>query len=75
MTAAQPGIGHEPAETVAPARRKGPMDQVIETLASGLGNSVGWFAEHGVDAHPLDDLAIWVDTGQGLPFVVVFRQL
>lgn len=29
-------------------RRKGPMEQLIETLATGLGNSVAWLAEHGV---------------------------
>jgi len=64
MTAAQPGIGHEPAETVAPARRKGGMDQMIETLASGLGNSVGWLAEHGVLF--VIFALIWVAFGAGL---------
>ena len=46
MTAAQP-IRHETAdaETVG---RKGRMDQVITPVASGLGNSIGWMAEHGV---------------------------
>src|SRR4051794_26444065 len=29
-------------------RRKSVMEQIIETLATGLGNSVGWMAEHGV---------------------------
>ena len=24
------------------------MDRIIETLASGFGNSIGWLAEHGV---------------------------
>jgi len=24
------------------------MDRVIEPLASGLGNSIGWMADHGV---------------------------
>jgi ABC-type amino acid transport system permease subunit len=29
-------------------RRPNPMERVIETLASGLGNGVGWLAETGV---------------------------
>ena len=29
-------------------RRKSRMEQVIEPLASGLGNSVAWMVEHGV---------------------------
>jgi ABC-type amino acid transport system permease subunit len=64
MTAAQPEIDHVPTEEVAPARRKGPMDQVIETLASGLGNSVGWLAEHGVLF--VIFVLIWVAFGAGL---------
>jgi hypothetical protein len=28
--------------------RKGPMEGIIEALASGLGNSIGWLADHGV---------------------------
>jgi hypothetical protein len=27
---------------------RGPMERIIESLASGLGNSVAWMAEHGV---------------------------
>jgi ABC-type amino acid transport system permease subunit len=35
--------------TVAPrSEGKNPMERVIEILASGLGNSIGWMAEHGV---------------------------
>ena len=34
--------------TVSTPERKGPMERIIETLASGLGNSIGWMAEHGV---------------------------
>jgi hypothetical protein len=64
MTAAQPEIDHAPAEEVGPVRRKGLMDQVIETLASGLGNSVGWLAEHGVLF--IVFAAIWVAFGAGL---------
>ncbi len=28
--------------------RKGPMERIIETVASSLGNTIGWMAEHGV---------------------------
>jgi hypothetical protein len=34
--------------TTRDAERKGPMERIIESVASGLGNSVGWLAEHGV---------------------------
>ena len=35
--------------TVVPGtERKGPMERIIETVASGLGNGVGWLAESGV---------------------------
>jgi hypothetical protein len=34
-------------DTIA-ARRTGRMDRLIETVASGLGNSIGWMADHGV---------------------------
>jgi hypothetical protein len=40
------------------------MDQLIETLASGLGNSVGWLAEHGVLFGIF--ALIWVAFGAGL---------
>ena len=48
MTATQPGVGEEPTQAVERVRRKGRMEQIIETVASGLGNSVGWMAESGV---------------------------
>jgi hypothetical protein len=35
--------------TVTPRdERKGPMEGIIETLANGLGSSIGWLADHGV---------------------------
>lgn len=34
--------------TIRTTERKGPMERIIETVASGLGNSIGWMAEHGV---------------------------
>jgi hypothetical protein len=40
------------------------MDQLIETLASGLGNGVGWLAEHGVLFGIF--ALIWVAFGAGL---------
>jgi hypothetical protein len=40
------------------------MEQVIETLASGLGNSVGWLAENGVLF--IIFAVIWVAFGAGL---------
>jgi ABC-type amino acid transport system permease subunit len=37
-----------PANQIAPDRRRSPMERVIDGLATGLGNSVGWLAESGV---------------------------
>ena len=48
MTTSQPEMSRPAAESVEGVRRKGRMDRIIETLASGLGNSVGWLAENGV---------------------------
>jgi hypothetical protein len=47
MTSTQPtpGVGQPRTGSM---RRKGKMERVIETVASGLGNSVGWMAENGV---------------------------
>jgi phosphatidylserine synthase len=36
------------ADELRAERRKGPVEHVIDTLASGMGNGVGWLAEHGV---------------------------
>jgi hypothetical protein len=41
-------ISHEPSEAVGTNGRKSRMEQVIETVASGAGNSVGWLAETGI---------------------------
>jgi hypothetical protein len=41
-------MSDQPTVTAGDARRKGRMEQVIETLASGLGNSVTWMVENGV---------------------------
>ena len=39
---------HETTSVRDSVRRKSRMEQVIEPLASGLGNSVAWMVEHGV---------------------------
>jgi hypothetical protein len=41
-------MSHERANAGAAERRKGRMERVIENVASGAGNSVGWLAETGV---------------------------
>lgn len=51
---------HEPGS----ARRKSLMDQVIETVASGTGNGIGWLAEHGVLFVVF--ALIWIAVGAGL---------
>jgi ABC-type amino acid transport system permease subunit len=48
MTAIHEVHTHEPARPAGPARRKTLMDQAIETVATGLGNSVAWLAGNGV---------------------------
>jgi hypothetical protein len=48
MTAARPGASREPLDGTMPEEGKGAMDHVIDALATGLGNSIGWMAEHGV---------------------------
>jgi hypothetical protein len=48
MNAAQLDLQQEPTDTVGRLRRKNPMEQVIETVASGVGNTVGFLAEIGI---------------------------
>jgi ABC-type amino acid transport system permease subunit len=51
--------------TVAPrSEGKNPMERIVETLASGLGNSIGWMAEHGVLL--IIFAALWVAFGVAL---------
>ena len=66
MTAPRPGIGGEPARTVGSVQRKGRMEQIIETLASGLGNGVAWMAENGLLFAIF--AVIWVAFAAGLVF-------
>ena len=48
MTAARPGASLDPIDRATTTEGKGAMDRLIETLASGFGNSIGWMAEHWV---------------------------
>lgn len=47
MQSMEDGIKHVPT-TLEVDRRKPVMERVIEALASGLGNAIGWLAETGV---------------------------
>ena len=66
MTTMQPGLSHEPAQAVDSVRRKGQMERIIETLASGLGNSVAWMAETGILFAIFG--VIWIAFAAGLIF-------
>lgn len=48
MSAAHPNVRDGAIDSAGSLRRKSGMEQVIETLASGLGNSVAWLAENGI---------------------------
>jgi ABC-type amino acid transport system permease subunit len=48
MANAPERVHHESNASVDADRRKGRMEQIIETLATGLGNSVAWMAESGI---------------------------
>ena len=48
MDVTQPGNHHGASEPVWKERRKGPVEQVIESIASSLGNTVGFMAETGI---------------------------
>jgi hypothetical protein len=54
----------ESGETRSLVRRKGTMGNMIESLASGLGNGVGWLAESGVLF--VIFAAIWIAFGVAL---------
>jgi ABC-type amino acid transport system permease subunit len=66
MTATQPGMSHEPAQVADSIRRKGRMEQIVESLASGLGNSVARMAENGVLFAIF--AVIWIAFAAGLIF-------
>jgi len=44
----EPALSNQSVQSVESDRRRNRMEQVIETLASGLGNGVGWLAENGI---------------------------
>lgn len=48
MTTVPSGAERAPVEPSQSERRKNPMEGVVETLATGLGNSISWLAESGV---------------------------
>jgi ABC-type amino acid transport system permease subunit len=49
MSAAPPGIRHESTASIDHvAKRRNPMESLIETMASGMGNTIGFLAETGV---------------------------
>jgi len=48
MANAPERMHHESTASVDEDRRQGRMEGIIETLATGLGNSVGWLAESGI---------------------------
>jgi ABC-type amino acid transport system permease subunit len=64
MTAVNQVDANQSGGATRPTRRKGPMEQVIETLANGLGNSVAWLAENGVLFGVF--ALIWIAFGVGL---------
>jgi hypothetical protein len=48
MTAVQPGASDRLPGAGGGVRRKSVMERLIESLANGLGNGVGWMAENGI---------------------------
>ena len=48
MASAPEHLGDRSTASVDADRREGRMEQIIETLATGLGNGIGWMAESGV---------------------------
>jgi hypothetical protein len=66
MTTAQPGMSEEPTRGVDSVRRRGPMEQAIESIASTAGNSVAWLVESG--ALFVIFAVIWVAFGAALIF-------
>jgi hypothetical protein len=55
---------HARPSEVGGGRRKTEMERIVETLANGLGNGVGWLADHGILFGIF--AVIWVAFGVGL---------
>jgi ABC-type amino acid transport system permease subunit len=53
-----------PGNAVEGVRKKGVMDRLIETVASWLGNSVGWMADNGILFAVF--LVVWIAFGAAL---------
>ena len=64
MATVEPRVGGETTQVVGIERRKPLMERVIETVASSLGNGVGWLAETGVLF--VIFAVIWLAFGAGL---------
>jgi hypothetical protein len=60
----QRGMSHEAVEPVGKGGRKSPMERVVESLASGLGNSVAFMAEYGILF--VTFAVLWLAFGAGL---------
>jgi len=45
---ATPETSEQDARSADGIRRRGRVEQIIETLARGLGNGIGWMAENGI---------------------------
>ena len=64
MTSARPVIGPEVRDSVGSTDRKGPVQHVIETLATAMGNAIGFAAETGILF--VIFAALWAAFGAGL---------
>jgi ABC-type amino acid transport system permease subunit len=64
MTTAQAPVGDPVVAAVTTAKQKGRLEAVIEMLAGGLGNTIGWMAESGVLFAIF--AMVWVAFGIGL---------
>jgi ABC-type amino acid transport system permease subunit len=47
-TGTNPAASDQSVQSIESVRRKGRMEQVIESLATGLSNGVAWLAENGI---------------------------
>jgi hypothetical protein len=64
MTTAQAPVGDPVVAAGTTAKQKGRLEAVIEMLAGGLGNTIGWMAESGVLFAIF--AMVWVAFGIGL---------
>jgi hypothetical protein len=64
MAVVQPGMNRDSSTPAGAKRRKGWMEQIIETVASGAGNSVAFMAENGILFAVF--AVLWIAFGAGL---------